>query len=462
MSVELTAAENSRNMDRFFNARSVAVVGASTNPDKLGHVILANIMAGGYTGHVYPINPKEKEILGTPVLSSIDEIPEKLDLVVIVVPAVLVPGVLRQAAAKGAGAAVIISGGFREAGRIDLEKELLDISTETGIRLVGPNCQGINYVPNKLCASWPLITTPGHMAIVSQSGTVAATLAGWADEEAWGISSTVSLGNQIDVNETDLINTFAEDENIHSVALYLEGAKDGRKFLEASQKMIHKKPLIVLKSGRTAGGQKAAASHTKSMAGRDDIFDAACRQYGIVRANDIESLYDMSKALAALQIEKGNRLMIITSSGGSGILAVDNAEKHGISVPPLPKDVAELLRQADIPSNATLANPLDLTVATAQEYKNALQTLIQADIADLYLLIFGDPIPGAAETAAWLKQEIGPKVAVAYLGGGEVEKEERIRIHKAGIPVFPTPERAIIALSSVVWAQGYKNARMAL
>lgn len=462
MSVELTAAENSKNMDRFFNARSVAVVGASTNPDKLGHVILANILAGGYSGHVYPINPKEKEILGTPVLSSIDEIPEKLDLVVIVVPAALVPGILRQAAAKGAGAAIIISGGFREAGRIELEKELLEISAETGIRLVGPNCQGINYVPNKLCASWPLITTQGNMAVISQSGTVAATLAGWADEEAWGISTTVSLGNQIDVNETDLINSFCVDNHIHSVALYLEGAKDGRRFLQASRKLIENKPLIVLKSGRTLGGQKAAASHTKSMAGRDEVFDAACRQYGIVRANDIESLYDMSKALASLHIKQGNRLMIVTSSGGSGILAVDNAEKHGLAVPALPKDVAELLRQAEIPANATLANPLDLTVATALEYKNALQTLIQKDIADLYLLIFGDPIPGAAETVAWLKQEIGPKVAVAYLGGGQVEKEERVKIHQAGIPVFPTPERAVIALSSVVWLQNYKNSRIAV
>jgi acyl-CoA synthetase (NDP forming) len=457
-----TEADHKSNMDRFFNARTVAVVGASTNPDKLGHVILANILAGGFTGHVYPINPKEKKILGTPVYSSMDDIPEKLDLVVIVVPAALVPGVLRQAAAKGAGAAIIISGGFREAGRIDLEKELLEISVETGIRLVGPNCQGINYIPNKLCASWPLITMQGNMAVISQSGTVAATLSGWAEEEGWGISTAVSLGNQIDVNETDLIYTLAGDDNIKSIALYLEGAKDGRKFLDASENLIAKKPLIVLKSGRTAGGQRAAASHTKSLAGRDEIFDAACRQSGVVRANDIESLYDMSKALASLQMMGGNRLMVITSSGGSGILAVDNAEMHGLFVPSLPVGTVEKLRQAEIPPNATLANPLDLTVATAQEYKNALQVLVQEDLADLYLLIFGDPIPGAAGTAEWLRQQVGPRVAVAYLGGGLVEKEERIKLHQAGIPVFPTPERAVVALGSVVWLQKYKNARKSM
>ena len=455
-------ADHKSNLDSFFNARTVAVVGASTNPDKLGHVILANILFGGYTGRVYPINPKEKEILGSVVLSSIDEIPEKLDLVVIVVPAALVPGVLRQAAAKGAGAAIIISGGFREAGRNDLEKELLEISVETGIRIIGPNCQGINYIPNKLCASWPLITLEGSMAVISQSGTVAATIAGWAEEEGWGISTVVSLGNQIDVNETDLINALAGDDNIKSIALYLEGAKDGRKFLAASENLIANKPLIVLKSGRTAGGQRAAASHTKSLAGRDEIFDAACRQTGVVRANDIESLYDMSKALASLQVSGGNRLMVITSSGGSGILAVDNAEKHGISVPTLPEGIVEKLHQAEIPANATLANPLDLTVATALEYRNALKVLVQEDLADLYLLIFGDPIPGAAETAAWLREQIGSRVAVAYLGGGLVEKEERVILHQAGIPVFPTPERAVVALGSIAWLQKYKNARKSL
>lgn len=455
-------ADHTSNLDSFFNARTVAVVGASTNPDKLGHVILANILFGGYTGRVYPINPKEKEILGSAVLSSIDEIPEKLDLVVIVVPAALVPGVLRQAAAKGAGAAIIISGGFREAGRIDLEKELLEISVETGIRMIGPNCQGINYIPNKLCASWPLITLEGSMAVISQSGTVAATIAGWAEEEGWGISTVVSLGNQIDVNETDLINALAGDDTIKSIALYLEGAKDGRKFLAASENLIANKPLIVLKSGRTSGGQRAAASHTKSLAGRDEIFDAACRQTGVVRANDIESLYDMSKALASLQVSGGNRLMVITSSGGSGILAVDNAEKHGLSVPPLPEAVVAELRHAEIPANATLANPLDLTVATAQEFKNALRVLMQEDLADLYLLIFGDPIPGAAGTAAWLRDQIGSRVAVAYLGGGLVEKEERVILHQAGIPVFPTPERAVVALGSVAWLQKYKNARKSL
>ncbi len=445
------------NINRFFNAHSVAVIGASTNPDKLGNVILLNIKTGGFQGKIYPVNPKEKEILGFPVYASIDKIPEIIDLAVIVIPSTSVPDALRQAAAKGAGAAIIISGGFREAGRFDLEKELLDIVADTGIRLVGPNCQGINYIPNKLCASWPIITTPGSMAIISQSGTVAATIAGWAEEEGWGISASVSLGNQIDVNETDLIEHFSGDQNVHSIALYLEGAKDGRRFLDVAHRGIAQKPLVVLKSGRTSGGQRAAASHTKSMAGKDEIFDAACRQFGIARAVDIEGLYDLSKGLASLKPGDGRRLMIVTSSGGSGILAVDNAEKCGLVIEPLPGDTIEKLRNADIPANATLANPLDLTVATALEFNNALQVLSESDLADLYLLIFGDPIPGAANTSIWLKERIGPKVAVAYLGGGEIEKQERKILHQAGIPVFPTPERAVNALGAVVWAAQYQK-----
>ena len=186
---------------RLFQARSVAVVGASTNPKKLGHQILANILHGGYEGDIYPVNPKADQILGLRAYPSVSDVPAGLDLAVIVVPASFVPGMLREVAAKGAGAAIVISGGFREAGREDLEQELRAVMAETGLRLVGPNCQGINYRTNKLCASWPLVATQGSMAVISQSGTVAATLAGWAVDEGRGVSATVSLGNQVDVCE---------------------------------------------------------------------------------------------------------------------------------------------------------------------------------------------------------------------------------------------------------------------
>ncbi len=448
----MTNEKMTNGISRLFEARSVAVVGASSNPDKLGHVILANIVGGGYEGAVYPVNPKAGEILGLRVYPSVGEIPADLDLVVVVVPARFVPGTLREAVSKGAGAGIIISGGFRESGREDLEQELLDIVAETGIRLVGPNCQGINYRPNKLCASWPLVAASGSLAVISQSGTVAATLAGWAVDEGLGISATVSLGNQVDICETDLMDFFADDEESQVIALYLEGAKDGRRFLEAVKRAVPRKPVVVLKSGRTEGGQRAAASHTRSLAGRDDVFDAACRQFGIVRAADIESLYDSAKALSYLNLNGGDRVFAVTSSGGCGILATDEAEQLGLRVPPLTPEAIVELKDAGLLPTAILANPLDLTVAPASHFEAAASVVERHDLADVYLLIFGDPIPSATEVAQRLKEKVGARVVVAYLGGGEVEKAERLRLHGVGIPVFPTPQRAIRAIRDAVWA----------
>lgn len=443
-------------VNRLFHGRSVAVVGASTNPTKLGYEILANILHGGYGGSVYPVNPKADEILGMPVYASVSDIPAPLDLAVVVVPARFVPGVLREAAEKGAGAAIIISGGFREAGREDLEEELLSIAAESGLRLIGPNCQGINYLPNRLCASWPLVTALGSMAVISQSGTVAATLAGWSVDEGLGISATVSLGNQVDVCETDLIEFFAADEQTRVMALYLEGARDGRRFLKAASRAIPEKPIVVLKSGRTASGQRAAASHTSSLAGSDEVFSAACKQFGIVRVPDIESLYDSAKALESLDLSGGDRVMIVTSSGGCGILATDEAEGCGLRIPSLPSEAVRDLGEAGLLPTAILSNPLDLTVAPAEHFEAAVSVAERHNLADVYLLVFGDPIPGATEVVQRLKARMGACIAVSYLGGGDVEKGERVRMHASGIPVFATPQRAIRAIRDAVWAARFR------
>jgi acyl-CoA synthetase (NDP forming) len=443
-------------LTRLFQGQVVAVVGASTSPGKLGHEILANIINGGFEGTVYPVNPKASEVLGLLAYPSVSACPANLDLAVVVVPAPFVPGVLREVAAKGARAAIIISGGFREAGREDLEAEILAVTGETGLRLVGPNCQGINYTPNKLCASWPLVTATGSMAVISQSGTVAATLAGWAVDEGLGISATVSLGNQVDVCETDLIEYFAADPATRVMALYLEGAKDGRRFLDAASRAIPHTPMVVLKSGRTKSGQRAAASHTSSLAGRDEVFDAACRQYGIVRVADIESLYDSAKAMQSLELDGGNRVMIVTSSGGCGILATDEAELCNLRVPPLPPEAVKDLREAGLLPTAILSNPLDLTVAPAEHFEAAVMAAQGHNVADVYLLIFGDPIPGATGVVQKLKARMGARFAVAYLGGGDVEKEERLLMHAAGILVFPTPQRAIRAIRDAAWAARFR------
>lgn len=436
-----------------FLAKTVAVVGASASPEKTGYVILKNIIDGGYQGRVYPVNPKAESILGVPCVASLADIPGEVDLVVVVVPAKAVPEVMRQAAAKGVKGAVIISGGFREIGNAELEAEVIGIARDAGIAVIGPNCQGINYLPNRLCASWPLLDVEGPIAVISQSGTIAAAMGGWAADDAVGVTATVALGNNSGVSETALLEFFAGEEDVRVIALNVEGVRDGRLFMEVAKRAAAKKPVVVLKPGRTVKGAQAAQSHTKSIAGSDAVFDAMCRQIGLIRAPGLAEFYDDCKILGMLQKPAGKRLAILTSSGGSGILAADTAEDLGIELPALPEAAVQALREA-LPPQCVAANPLDLTGdATASRYGDALNVLKDYDCADCYLLIFGDPIEGAAEVAEAMKAKLNKPVIAAFLGGGEVQKEEVPKLHRAGIPAFPTPERAVGALAALLRKQ---------
>jgi len=428
-----------------FYAKSIAVVGASTDPTKLGHIILKNLIEGGFKGEIYPINPKADEILGKKAYKSLLDIEGDVDLAVIVVPAKFVPSVLEDAGKKGIRNVVIITGGFREIGGEGekLENELLKIAKKYGIRIIGPNCQGINNTYNNMCASWPLITKKGKIAIISQSGTVAAAFADWLETEGFGFSCLVSLGNKADVDEVDLIDFFSKDENTDVISIYIEGVKDGRAFMDVAKKC--KKPIVVLKPGVTERGKKAVESHTKSMAGRDEVFEAACKQSGILRARDFEEFYDFSKALAYLPKLSGNRVMIATSSGGAAILAIDVLERHGLNVPYTPNELKEKLREVT-PAHAILENPIDLTGdANAEIYKNVIK--LSWDYFDAFLVIFGDPIEGACEVIEQCWKD--KPVVVCYTGGGDVERKEREKMQLKGIPVFPTPERAAKALVSL-------------
>ncbi len=432
------------------NARSVAVVGASANVEKTGYTVLKNIIDGGYTGKIYPINPKAESILNIKCYSSIEAIPENIDLVVVIVPAPAVPDVMRQAGEKGARGAVIISGGFRETGNVELEAEVMGIAEQYGIAVIGPNCQGFNYTPNKLCASWPLITAKGPMAVISQSGTIGAAMEMWAAEEGIGISAFVALGNKSGVGEIELLEYFGDDPDTNVIALNVEGVKDGKRFMEVAKAVSRKKPVIVLKPGRTVKGRQAAESHTKSIAGSDAVFDAVCKQVGIIRAEGITELYDDTKALGFLKKPAGNRMLVITSSGGSGILATDVAEGCNIDVVPLSPETKTALKEI-LPSQCVVSNPLDLTGdATADRYEKALSVAALDEGLDFFLVIFGDPIPGAFEVVENLKKITDKPVIVAYLGGGDVEKEEVAKMHLAGTPAYATPERAVRSIGALL------------
>ena len=433
-------------LESVFNARSVAVVGASANPEKTGHIILKNIIEGGFEGKIFPVNPKAGEILGLPCYPSVTAINDSVDVVLIVVPSKFVPDVMEEAGKKGVTGAVVISGGFGEIGNGELEKQILDIAKKYGMRIIGPNCQGFNYTPNRLCASWPLVTKSGPIAVISQSGTVGAAIEMWAQAAEIGISCFVSLGNKVDVNEIDLIDVFKEDPNTKVISLYIEGVQNGARFMKSVRSAREKKPIVVLKPGTTPKGARAVQSHTRSIAGNDEIFDAVCRQVGITRAKSITELFDYSLALGFLGKPKGNRVLIITSSGGSGIIATDVAEQGGIDVVDLPAELLAELKGA-LPPQCVVANPLDLTGdATAERYRIAAGIAARCDSIDSLLLIFGDPIPGASEVVGELKEKTGKRIIVAYLGGGDIEEEETIKLNRSGTPVFPTPERAVGAL----------------
>lgn len=427
-------------LDAIFRPRSVAVVGASAAPEKYGYIILKNILAAGFRGPVYPVNPKAAEILGLSCVQSIADLPPGVDLAVIIIPARTVPQALAQVGQHGIKAAIIISGGFAESGDegAALQREIVEVARRSGIRVVGPNCQGVNNPHQELCASWPLLTQAGEIAVVSQSGTVGAALMDWASQERLGCSTFVSLGNRADIDETDVIEYLASDPHTQAIAIYLEGIKDLDRFRQVVAGC--KKPIVILKAGRTAEGRRAAESHTRSLAGRDELYTALFRQLRVHRVDSLEDLYDAAKALAYLPRPAGRRTLTITSSGGSGILATDWAEWSGLAIAPLPDEVVETLR-GFLPSHCIVANPLDLTGdATAVLYRKVVEAT--AAYIDYQVIIFGDPILDAAEVVT-----PGAPQLVIFLGGADTERRERERMHLKKVPVFPTPERGIQALA---------------
>lgn len=432
-----------RDLTPLITPRSLAVVGASASPGKLGHTIFRNILDAGFSGPVLPVNPRADAILGRPCAKTLDDLPGPVDLAVIIIPAGAVPEAIAACGRRGIPAAVVITGGFAESGEegARLQAALAETAGRYGVRVLGPNCQGINNPHHGLCASWPLLTARGAMAVISQSGTVGAALMDWAAEDGLGVSCFAALGNRAVVDEADLIAVLGHDPHTRSIALYLEGIKDPAKFAAAARDCAV--PLVVLKPGRTARGRAAAESHTKSLAGDDAIYGGFFRQHGVHRADDVEALYDAARALAYLPRPPGRRLLIVTSSGGCGVLAMDAAALHGIETPPPPPAMADALR-AFLPSHCIIGNPLDLTGdATAEWYRRAAQ--LAAPHYDAIAPIFGDPVPGAADAVG-----TAPTPCVICLGGGEVERAERRRLHARGIPVFPTPERGIRALAALL------------
>jgi acyl-CoA synthetase (NDP forming) len=432
-----------RQLDAILKPKSVAVIGASTSPDKIGYEILKNIIDSGFDGTVYPINPKAEVILDLACHKSVKDIAKTPDLAVIIIPARFVPQAVQECGEAGVKGAVIITGGFSEAGDEGeaLQNQVIEAGKKFGVRVIGPNCQGVNNPHHPLCASWPLLTYQGKIALISQSGTVGAAMMDWLSEDKLGTSSFVSMGNRADVDETDLITYFNQDPNTEVIAAYIEGIKRPDQFIKSVEQL--RKPLVVLKSGRTPKGKVAAESHTKALAGADAIYEALFKKYNICRAYTAEEFYDYAKALAYLKPPRDNRILFITTSGGAAILATDQAEQEGLDVSPLPKEAVEAITPL-IPAHAIKANPIDLTGdATAQMFGDVIE--VTRKYYDTLGVIFGDPVEDASKVVTPNANEL-----IIFYGGADVERYESELMHLKGIPVFPTPERGIKALAQVL------------
>lgn len=444
-------------LEAFFTPKSVAVIGASANPNKLGYAVLKNLLDGGQASGVqlYPINLREESILGLPCYPSVLEVPQAIDLAVVVIPYPHVPEVLRMCGQKGIPAAIVISAGFREAGMEGLERELelITIAQEYNIRLIGPNCLGVIDTFTPLNASFAAGTPPkGPMAFMSQSGALGTAILDWAQAGRLGLSKFVSLGNKADVSEIDLLQAWAEDENTRVILIYSEGLPNGQEFIRVAREVTRKKPVVAIKSGVTQAGSRAVSSHTGSLAGSEQAYKAAFQQAGVLRAESMEALFDMALALGYQPPLGGNRIAIVTNAGGPGILATDALERYGLSLARFQSDTIHALEQF-LPDAASAANPVDvLGDSLADRYRFALEQVCQDANVDGLLVVLTPQamteIHQTAEVVGQVAQGTDKPILACFMG--EAQMGEGIDVlAKYNVPNYPFPGRAAHAFHAM-------------
>jgi acetyl coenzyme A synthetase (ADP forming)-like protein len=444
-------------MKSFFSPQSVAVIGASHTPGKIGYTIIENFVRNKFPEKVYPINPDTTPILGLEVFQSIKDIEEKIDLAIIAVPSSIVPKILKECVNKKIESVVIISSGFSEIGEQGkkLEEECKKIIFKTKTRVIGPNCIGTfdsSTAFDMMFQSQDRMKRPpqGNISFISQSGAVGSTILDWLAEEKIGISKFVSYGNGMDITETDLLELLGEDENTKVVVMYLEGIKsDGKRFIETMKKVTKKKPVIVLKAGKTERGAKAVVSHTGSLAGSSKIYSSVFKQTGAIEAENWEELFDFAKAFSTQPLPKSSRLVIITDGGGFGVLATDECEREKLQLPEPSKPLKTSL-QKQFPSYVILHNPIDLTGdATAERYKIALEECLKSREYDGTLVICLFQIPTLEEKIVnfLIEMKKFSKPILCCAVGGKFTKRLSEKLEINGLPVYSTPERAVKSFS---------------
>jgi acyl-CoA synthetase (NDP forming) len=433
-------------MNRIMRPKAVAVIGASSEAGKIGNSVMKNLINGGYQGKIYPIHPKDSEILGYTAYKSVKDVPEEIDCAVFAIPGKLVAGALRECGEKKIAGAILIPSGFAETGNIEGQEELQRIGREYNIRLMGPNIYGFYYTPSNLCATFcTAYDYKGSTALSSQSGGIGMAIIGYSRSAKMGVSAIVGLGNKSDIDEDDLLLFFDQDENTKVIAQHCEDLKDGRAFAEVAKRVSKNKPVIMLKAGRTSLGAAAASSHTGALAGNDKVYDDVLRQSGVVRARSLRQLLDFARGVPILPTPKGENVVIITGAGGSGVLLSDACVDNGLKLlKPMPGDLDAAFRKF-IPPFGAAGNPVDITGGEPPiTYMNTVRLGLEDD--RIHALILGywhtiiTPPMVFARNMAQVVEEMRAKgkvkPVVASLAG-DVEVEEAAEyLYEHGIPAY--------------------------
>jgi len=441
------------NLESFYNPKSIAIVGASRHKGKVGYEILSNILKAGYTGKVFPVNPKAQNIENLkcyPDLESIGRVPE---LVIIIVPAKIVPKVMKKCAKAGTKAVIIITAGFKEVGNEgrELEKQIIQTAKQNNIRVIGPNCLGLISTSSKLNASFGGdMPKQGSISYLSQSGALLAAILDMANTNGIGFSKMVSIGNKADVDELDVIRALDSDTDTKVIAGYLESINEGNQFVREAERISHNKPILLMKSGGTSAGAKAASSHTGSLAGSEAAYEAVFERAGIIRCESIKDQFDYAQAFSYQPLPKGPKVAVITNAGGPGIMATDFIEKQGLTFAEPSKETVEKLK-SKLPPDANLHNPFDvLGDALADRYEFALDVVLDEPGVDTVLVLLTPQAMTEADATAKAivkisKQKDTKPILACFMGGDKVTRAQKI-LREGGIPQYDSPESAVATI----------------
>lgn len=443
-------------LDGFFKPNAVVVIGASREEGKVGFSIVDNLVQAGFPGPIYPVNPKASEVRGLPCYPDLARVPDGADLAVLVIPPKVCLPTLEVCAARGIRSAIVISAGFKEVGGegAEIEKALRARVRELGIRVVGPNCLGVIDTKSRLNATFAAGMPPvGEIAFFSQSGALCTAILDWAIGNDVGFSKFISLGNKADTSEVDFIEALAADPETRVILGYIEGVENGQRFMQAAHAASRIKPLIIVKSGGTAAGARAASSHTGTLAGSEKAFAAAFRQSGVIRAESIEELFNFARAFASQPLPTGPRLCIVTNAGGPGIIAADAVERSTVKMATLAPETIERLRAA-LPPTAALYNPVDVIGDARQDrYQAALEAVAADPNVDGVLAL---TTPQAmtendkfAEVVGQTAKQAGKPFFTAFMGEASLGKARAV-LRNYGIPQYPYPEPAVRTFEAMV------------